>query len=289
MTVPVENGRSPRSTAAAVSLGTAVAARRDPEAVVISLHADHAIQQTDAFRQVLRVAAQAAMRGDYLLTIGIQPTGPVTGLGYIHRDQVAYSIDQTDVYEVERFVEKPDLPTAQRFVASGEYYWNAGYFVFQARHFLAALHTHMPALAAGVERIRGAWGTDEWATALAAVYEDLEPVAIDTGVFERASNVLTVPGDFGWSDVGDWAAIQQHTPPTTGTNAVSGGSAAEFLGLDTERCLIQTSGRLIATIGLEDLVIVDTDDALLICHREHTQRVREVVDRLKAANRTESI
>ncbi|MAG37249.1 MAG: mannose-1-phosphate guanyltransferase, partial [Dehalococcoidia bacterium] len=141
----------PRSTAAAVGFAVGVIAAHDPQATVISLHADHAIQQTEEFRGVLRNAALAAQRGDFLLTIGIKPAGPATGYGYIHREQRAFTVEGGDVYTVERFVEKPDEATARRFVESGEYFWNAGYFGFQVSHFLAALRTYMPALASAVE------------------------------------------------------------------------------------------------------------------------------------------
>ena len=174
-----------RNTAAAVGLATGVIAAHDPQATVVSLHADHAIQNPDAFRRVLRTALLAAQRGDYLLTIGIQPAGPATGYGYIHREQRAFSVDGAAVYAVERFVEKPDAATARRFVESGEYFWNAGYFGFQARHFLTALRSYMPALARGVEVIQGAWGTAQQDATLAGVYAELEPIAIDTGVFEQ--------------------------------------------------------------------------------------------------------
>ena len=268
-----------RNTAAAVGLATGVIAAHDPQATVVSLHADHAIQNPDAFRRVLRTALLAAQRGDYLVTIGIQPAGPATGYGYIHREQRAFSVDGAAVYAVERFVEKPDAATARRFVESGEYFWNAGYFGFQARHFLTALRTFMPALARGVETIQADWGTAQQDATLAGVYADLEPIAIDTGVFEQATNVLMVPGEFPWSDVGDWAAIQEITPATEGTNTVIG--AGRHIPVATEGCLIRTGDRLIATIGVEGLVIVDAGDALLVCHRDRTQDVREVVERLK--------
>ena len=270
-----------RNTAAAVGLATGVIAARDPQATVISLHADHAIQYPDAFRRVLRTALLAAQRGDYLVTIGIQPDGPATGYGYIHREQQAFSVDGAAVYAVERFVEKPDAATARRFVESGEYFWNAGYFGFQARHFLTVLRTYMPALARGVEAIQAAWGTAQQDATLAAVYADLEPIAIDTGVFEQATNVLMVAGEFPWSDVGDWAAIQAITPATEGSNTVIGSGAGRHITVATDGCLIRTDDRLIATIGVEDLVIVDAGDALLVCHRDRTQDVREVVERLK--------
>ncbi len=271
----------PRNTAAAVGFATGVIAAHDPQATVVSLHADHAIQRVDIFRQVLRTALLAAQRGEYLLTIGIQPASPATGYGYIHREQQAFSVEGAAVYAVERFVEKPDAATARRFVDSGEYFWNAGYFGFQACHFLTALRTYMPALARGVEIIQATWGTVQQDATLAAVYADLAPIAIDTGVFEQATNVLMVPGEFPWSDVGDWSAIQEITPVTEGTNTVIGSGAGRHVAVATEGCLIRTGDRLIATIGVEGLVIVDAGDVLLVCHRDRTQDVREVVEQLK--------
>lgn len=271
----------PRNTAAAIGYATGVIASRDAEATVISLHADHAISQPDAFHRALRTVALAAQEGNYLLTIGIQPTSPATGYGYIHRKQRVFDIEGADVYSVVGFVEKPDEATARRFVDSREHFWNAGYFGFQAQHFLAALSTHMPSLAVGVDAIRAAWGTDQEEEIVKQVYRELEPIAIDNGVFEQAANVLMVPGDFSWSDVGDWTAIQEITPATVGTNTVIGHGASRHLAMDTSRCLIHTSDRLIATIGIEDLVVVDVDDAILICHRDRTQDVRGIVDQLK--------
>ena len=274
----------PRNTAAAVAFATGVIAAHDPQATVVSLHSDHAIQRADVFRRVLRTALLAAQRGEYLLTVGIRPRGPVTGYGYIHPEQRAFNVEGATVYVVERFVEKPDAATAQRFVESGEYFWNPGYFGFQVGHFLTALRTYMPALARGVEAIQAAWGTAQQDATLAAVYADLEPIAIDTGVFEQATNVLMVPGEFPWSDVGDWAAIQEIMPATEGTNTVTGG-AGRHIAVATEGCLIHTGDRLIATIGVDDLVIVDAGDALLVCHRDRTQDVREVVEQLKREGR----
>ena len=275
----------PRNTAAAVAFATGVIAAHDPQATVVSLHSDHAIQRADVFRRVLRTALLAAQRGEYLLTVGIRPRGPVTGYGYIHPEQRAFNVEGATVYVVERFVEKPDAATAQRFVESGEYFWNPGYFGFQVGHFLTALRTYMPALARGVEAIQAAWGTAQQDATLAAVYAELEPIAIDTGVFEQATNVLMVPGEFPWSDVGDWAAIQEITPATEGTNTVIGSGAGRHVAVATKGCLIRTGDRLIATIGVEDLVIVDAGDALLVCHRDRTQDVREVVEQLKREGR----
>ena len=175
-----------RNTAAAVGLATGVIAADDPQATVVSLHADHAIQNPDAFRRVLRTALLAAQHGDYLVTIGIQPAGPATGYGYIHREQRAFSVEGAAVYAVERFVEKPDAATARRFVESGEYFWNAGYFGFQACHFLTALRTLYAGVSARCRGLsRAAWGTAQQEATLAGVYAELEPIAIDTGVFEQ--------------------------------------------------------------------------------------------------------
>jgi len=266
-----------RSTAPCVGLAALHIWRRDPEAVMASLHADHVIRDAEGFRRALLAAGQVA-EDDVLVTLGIQPTGPATGFGYIHRGEQVSTVDGLPVFQVRRFVEKPPLPKAREYVESGEYYWNSGIFIWRASTILAAMESLMPDLHGQLMQIEAALGTPREWEVLEEVWEGVQSVSIDVGVMERAREVLVLPLDVGWSDVGDWAALADILPRDEDGNAVV---RAEHVGLDTTGSLIYGSGRLIATLGLENMIVVDTGDVVLVCPRDRTQDVRRLVEKLK--------
>ncbi|MEA3460097.1 MAG: sugar phosphate nucleotidyltransferase, partial [Chloroflexota bacterium] len=255
---------------------------RDPEGVMAVLPADHFVAEGEEFRRVLLAAAQVAEEG-HLVTLGIEPDRPATGYGYVCRGEFLTRIDGYDVYEVEKFTEKPDLATAQRFLRSRRCYWNSGIFVWKVLTILGKIEKLMPAFYSQLMEIEQALGTPEEET-LERIWAQVEDETIDYGVMEHAEDVAVIPADIGWSDVGDWAALYELLSLDGEGNVIVG----EHVGLDTKGCLVH-SPRLVATIGLEDMIIVDADDVVLICPKDRAQDVRRLVDKLKEMDEEEHL
>jgi mannose-1-phosphate guanylyltransferase len=269
-------------TAPCIGLSALYLKRLDPEAVMAVLTADHHIEKADELRRALGAAAQVA-EGSCLVTLGIRPNRPATGYGYIERAEKLAQISGLDVCRVEKFTEKPDLPTAQAFVESGRYYWNSGMFIWRVSAILQEFGKLMPRFYAQLMEIDAALGTTEERAVLERVWPQVENETIDYGIMEHAEDVAVIPVDIGWSDVGDWTALSELLPTDEEGNVVVG----QHVGLDTTGCLIHGSRRLVATIGLEDMIVVDTEDALLVCPRERAQEVRDLVKKLKESGREE--
>ena len=273
--VPVENilgEPAGRGTAPCIGLAALHLHRRDPDAVMAVLSADHRVGRGDLFCDILTLGEQLAQQGK-LVTLGIQPTAPSTGYGYIQRGDRLDQLAANGVYQVKAFVEKPDEERARAYIESGSYYWNAGMFVWRADRILEELATHRPALSGALALIGAAIGTPHERPVLEAVWRDIENVAIDIAVMERTAHAAVIPADLGWSDIGDWASLADSLPRDGYGNAVVG----TYVGVDTYNSLIYGNGRVVATIGIEDLLIVDTHDVLLICPRSRAQDVKAVV------------
>ena len=272
----------PRNTAPCIAWATATVARVDPDALVAVLPSDHFIRDEPAFRAVLETALASAERGR-VTTVGIVPSRPETGYGYI---EVGDALDG-GAREVVRFVEKPDRARAEAFLAGGKHLWNAGMFIFRARDMLAMVREHLPELASGVEEIdRAARGGAE-RDVLASVFPRLPSVSIDHGVMEKARGLAVVPGDFGWNDLGSWQSTWELAEHDAAGNALPAGAVA----VDATNNLVRTMGKekLVALVGVHDLVVVDTDDAILVMPRERAQDVRLVVDALKSSGRSHAL
>jgi mannose-1-phosphate guanylyltransferase len=277
--VPRENilvEPSGRGTAPCIGLAALHLRRRDPGAVMAVLSADHRIERADEFREVLLVGEAMAQAG-HLVTLGIQPSGPSTGYGYIRRSAALASHGAHKVFGVQAFVEKPDADRARAYVESGEYFWNAGMFVWRADRVLEELALHRPSMARALDQIDAAIGRPEQQDVLEQTWPSIENVAIDVAVMEQTSHAVVIPADLGWSDVGDWAALADTLPKDGHGNAVVG----SYVGLDTRNTLIYGNGRVVATIGVEDLVIVDTHDVLLVCPRSRVQEVKAMVAKVR--------
>jgi len=266
-----------RGTGPAIGLAAALFARRDPDAIMGSFAADHHVADPIAFRQAIRAAAEAAREG-YLVTVGIQPTYPETGYGYIRCGEILFHREGLAVHAVEEFKEKPDLATAERYVASGQYQWNASMFVWRAQTLLDAMRRLLPDVYELLTEIAAAWDRPDRAETMERLWAQLPEVTIDHGIMEHADNVAVVPASFGWTDLGDWHSLAELLASDAGDNVAVG---AEHIATDTRGTLVFGDGRVIATLGVEDLVIVDTDDVLLVCHRSRAQDVRRIVDRLR--------
>ena len=266
-----------RGTAAAIGLGAIHIHRRDSEAVMIVLPSDHMVKKTRVFRKVIKSASQVAQE-DWLVTLGIMPKYPETGYGYIELEEVLTTINGFDVCSVARFVEKPDLCQAKDYLKCGKYAWNSGMFIWKVNRILEEMARHMPQLYEGLLEIERSIGTPKFDEVLAQVFTGLPNRTIDHGIMEKAAKVAVLPVDIGWNDVGSWAAFYDILPRNLANNVVIG----RHLPLDTKNSLIYSPRRMVATIGLEDIVIVDTDDVLLVCHRSRAQDVRKLVDMLKS-------
>jgi mannose-1-phosphate guanylyltransferase len=273
---------SPRESAAAIGLAAAVLARRDPNCVVGSFAADHVVQDTAMFQRVVREAVATARAG-YLVTVGITPTHPATGFGYVCSGAPLDVPGAPSARLVEEFREKPDEATARRYVDSGRYRWNAGMFVARAATLLQLYEQYQPELADGLRRIAEVWDLPSREQVLGDVWGDLPKIAIDYAIAEPAAaagRVAVVPGSFGWDDIGDFRSLSSLLPPADDGTQVLGD--AEVLSEGTTNSLVvSSSGRLIALVGLSDVVVVDTPDALLVASRARAQDVKLLVDRLR--------
>jgi mannose-1-phosphate guanylyltransferase len=285
--VPEENilvEPSPRDSCAAIALAAAVIARYDPEAIMGSFAADHLIADGARFIEVIRQAMEGARQG-LLMTLGITPTRPETGYGYV---QCGGPVADGAVLAVEEFKEKPSYDVAETYVKSGNYLWNAGMFVWRVDVFLAELSRQQPQLAAGVSRIAQAWDTPSREEVIGEVWPTLPRISVDYAVMEGAATVGrvgTVPGDFGWNDVGDFHTLGEVLAADTAGNVVVGKHTEDKHGVllrETENLVVvPNSGRLVAALGVRDLIIVDTPDAVLVCPRDRAQEVKHIVDELK--------
>jgi mannose-1-phosphate guanylyltransferase len=284
--LPVENfimEPAPRGTASVIGLAATILHRQDPDCVMASLTADHYITHVDRFQELLLAAYELACEGD-LVTLGINPSYPETGYGYIQRGELRGRYRGYQAFHVGAFKEKPALEQAQAYVTSGQYAWNSGMFVWKAARILEEIERQMPDLHAGLRQIDAALGSPEELRVLEEVWDGLESETIDYGVMEGAERVSVIPADdLGWWDVGGWGRFFELMEPDENGNLLT---APKTLAVDTTRTLIYqasevTDKRLIATLGVDGLVIVDTGDVLLVCKREQAERVRHLVDLLK--------
>jgi mannose-1-phosphate guanylyltransferase len=269
----------PRGTAPCIGLAAVALQQRDPGAIMAVFPADHRVADAAGFRQAIAAAARVA-QDEYLVTLGIAPDQPHTGYGYIQRAGSLGTAEGMAVFEVQRFTEKPDPETARRFVESGDYYWNGGIFIWQADTILARMEALMPGLWLELAGIAAAWDSDQRAARLAAAWECVPRTTIDYGIMEKASRVAVVPLDVGWDDVGNWANLSNLLEEGEDGNVIRG--SGQVLALETtDSYLYCPAGRTVAAIGLEGFVVVETEDALLICPKERAQDVRDIVQQLK--------
>jgi mannose-1-phosphate guanylyltransferase len=273
---------APKGSGPAIGLAAAIVARHDPDALMGSFAADHDVRDPAAFGRALRTALEAAESG-WLVTIGLTPSRPETGYGYVERtDEVVVETADGTAYRAASFVEKPDLARAETYVASGRFLWNASMFVWRARSLLAEMARLQPELHAGLKRIADAWGTPDQDTVLAEVWAALPTSTIDQGIMEHAARVAVVPSAMGWSDIGDWhglARLAEHDPEG---NSYHG----EVVPVaSTNSAVWSETGRLIALVGVDNLIVVDTPDGLLVADRARAQEVRRVVELLKERRR----
>lgn len=270
----------PRGTASVVGLAAAVLKKRDPEAIMAVLTADHYIGNEENFRDLLLTGGEVANEG-YLVTLGITPTYPSTGYGYIQQGDRLGSFRNRDVYNAVRFKEKPAEEQARQMLEGEDHAWNSGMFVWKVSRILDEFQHQMPELFSALEQIASAWDTPQRREVVNQIWPGIQSETIDYGIMEGAGRVAVIPAaDLDWSDVGSWDSLFEVLPPDENGNIVTGG---RHMPLDSTGSLIfvNDESRLVVTIGVSDLVVVDTGDVLLVCPKEKAQKVREVVNLLK--------
>lgn len=263
-----------RNTAPCIGMGAAHIQKKNGDALMMVLPSDHLIKNNELFVQTLRNALDAAQKGPNLATIGITPNYPETGYGYIKFESQK---KDGEAFSVERFVEKPDLEKAKEYLADGSYLWNSGMFVWKASTILSCIKEFMPDLSAGLEKIQAAVGTADYEKTLESVFPALPSESIDYGVMEKAKNVWVLPGDFGWDDVGSWLAVGRIRESDATNSTVEGNVVA----VNSSDNVIIGGKKLIACVGVKNMVVVDADDALLLCAKESCGDIKKVLAALR--------
>lgn len=282
--IPAENfivEPSRRNNAAAVGLAIAVIQKRDPNAVIALLTADHHIAKVDVFRDLLGAAHGIAEQGK-IVTLGISPTFPSTGFGYIQQGQKLGTNQGFDYCEALRFTEKPDLVRATQFVGSGKYSWNSGMFIWRADTAMSEFEQQQPEMYSLLKKLQATEDEASFKSTLENVWEDMPRVSIDYAIMEDAQNMVVIPVDIGWSDVGTWASMYDVLEQDRFGNCGKNGSEKRIV-LDTKNSLL-FSDKLTVAIGVDNIVVVETEDALMICHKDRVQNVKEIVDYLRENN-----
>lgn len=265
-----------RNTAPCIAFAAAVINQKYDDAVMLVLPSDHLIGYENIYISTLKKAIKVAREEKNLVTIGITPTYAETGYGYIN-----FGEECGDAFKVERFVEKPDKKTAKGYLASGKYLWNSGMFVWKISSVMENIKNFMPDIYEGAVKIGEAFGTPDFEDTLVREFTAFRSESIDFGIMEKAENIYTIPGSFGWDDVGSWLAVERINETDDAKNYIDG----DVIAVDSERTTICGGKRLVAAIGVEDIVIVDTDDVLLVCSKNHTQDVKKVITQLRESGR----
>ena len=272
-----------RSTAPCIGLGAVhILKKFGEDTLMIVLPSDHLIQDSDSYLDVLKRACDFAQHGSNLITIGIQPDRPDTGYGYIQYQKNDHG-DQP--YSVERFVEKPDLETAKNYLASGNFLWNSGMFIWKASTLLENINEFLPDMYAGLVRIQASIGTGEEAAVLDTVYRGFQTISIDYGIMEKAGYIWVFPGDFGWDDVGSWKAVYRLDEKDAEGNVIQG----NVMAVNTHHSLIRGHKKMIAAVGLEELIVIDTEDVLLVCNGKNTEEIKTVLEELREKGNMEHL
>ena len=284
--IPVENiiiEPVSKNTAPCIGLAAVHIAKKDPEAKMMVLPSDHLIKYNEMFLDTLRIALEVAEEDNSLVTIGITPSYPETGYGYINFTKGDLPSEMKNIYRVKKFEEKPNLEKAKDYLASGKYLWNSGMFVWKASTILNCIKSFIPELYSGLMEISETINTEKYEETLEKKFPCFPSESIDYGIMEKAENIYTIPGNFGWDDVGSWLSLERIKHTNQDGNVVDG----NVITIKTNNSIIQGKDKLVAVVGLEDIIVIDTEDAILICNKSHSQEVKDVINNLKICNRTE--
>lgn len=267
-----------KNTAPCIGFAATVINSRYDEAIMLVLPSDHLIKNNEMYIETLKKAINIASENSNLVTIGITPTYPETGYGYIHFEK---NESEQEGYIVKEFVEKPDIDKAKSYLDSGHYLWNSGMFVWKVSSIMTNIKQFMPEIYEGLLKIKNVINTPNFDSVLHQCFDKFDSVSIDYGVMEKAVNIYTIPGNFGWDDVGSWRALERINKTDENNNVING----DVIAIDTQKSVISANKKLIAVAGLNDIIVIDTDDALLICNKENTQQVKDIIQELKKNNR----
>jgi mannose-1-phosphate guanylyltransferase len=278
-----------RDTGPAHGLGALIIQHKDPDAVIITEAADRIVKPIGRYLDTLKAAAKKAYEDKVLITIGVEPRYPHTGVGHIKKGKKISVKGDIDFYKLEKFVEKPPIELAKRYTASGDYLWNTGVFVWRADAILASIKVHAPKIWENLEKILPRIGTSDQIAVIEKEYKLMPTISIDYSVAEKARNFEVIAGDFFWTDIGDWREVWANSKKDNKSNVIISGDepGGEVLNINTSDALIHSDGRMIAVIGLDNIIVVDTKDALLVCSKSHAQSVKKVVEKLKEEKRAE--
>lgn len=269
-----------KNTAPCVAIAAELLYKKDPDAVMVVLPADHHITEPDKFVEILNSAVAKAESGEHLVTIGITPSRPETGFGYIHGDtSISEEFKGNTVNSVIEFVEKPNLQKAEEYLATGEFFWNSGMFVWKASTVLNEIEAHLPDMHALVKQSSDELFTDMHLPAINDFYHGCDSVSIDYGIMEHSESVFVVPGEFGWNDVGSWTAVFELANKNSAGNAVQAINVT--FAASENNLVVSDSEKMISLVGVDNLAVVETEDAILVCDLNSAQGVKQIVDQLK--------
>ncbi|MHC1681572.1 MAG: mannose-1-phosphate guanylyltransferase [Clostridiaceae bacterium] len=266
-----------KNTAPCIGLAAIHIAKKNRDSTMIILPSDHLIQDKKEFENILKAGTEVAGRGDNLVTIGITPTYPEIGYGYIKFDTLKEQVNGCFVNKVHRFIEKPDIEKAEHYIKTGEYLWNSGMFICKVSTILICFKKYMPSLYQGLMKIEKAIGEVNEEEILIREFEKFENISIDYGIMERAEDVYIIPGNFGWDDVGSWTSLQRIQGTDEDGNTIGG----NIVSVDTKDCILQGKGKLIATVGIENLIVIDTEDATLICSKDKCHDIKKLLTEIR--------
>lgn len=276
-----------KDSAPAYGLGAAHIFKCDSDAVIVTTASDHFIHPESNYRKIMLAAAEVAYSGDHLVAIGIPPEYPHTGMGHIKIGNKFGVYGHKQVYTLEKFIEKPPLPLAKRYTSSGNYYWNASHYVWRADSYLKALKTTAPEIHDGIADILEFIGTKHYDDVLRREYSKMPKISVDYAVSEKAKNFLMLIADYSFTDIGDFNELWKNLPKDEAGNVLIGEKPENLINIDTSDALIHSNGRQIAVIDVDNIVVVDTEDALLIVSKSKAQKVKQVVEALKEKGKKE--
>ncbi len=272
-----------KNTAPCIGLAAIHILKKNKDSKMVVLPSDHLIKFNEIFIDTLKNGLEVIEKGENLVTIGITPNYPETGYGYINFKKTTCFSSLKNVYEVLKFEEKPNLEKAKEYLSSGQYLWNSGMFLWKASTILKNFKKYLPEIHDSLQRIKESIGKEEYERVLEKEFFKIPSESIDYGIMEKASDIYVIPGNFGWDDVGSWLSMERIKTTNSDGNIISG----NVISIKTKNSIVQGMDKLIATVGLENIIIIDTDDAILICNKGNTQEVKEVINNLKTCNRTE--
>ncbi|MBI1871406.1 MAG: mannose-1-phosphate guanylyltransferase [Chlamydiae bacterium] len=267
-----------KNTAPCIGLAASLLDKINPEAVMVVLPSDHVIPDQKRFLEILKDSAEVALKTEGLVTIGMKPTEPETGYGYIHFEKVFSSKGVTKFFQVRRFVEKPDQRHARAYLKDGHYLWNSGMFIWKVKTILDAFKTHLPEIDQELKRVQSSLGTPRQEKAIREMYSRVPKISIDYGIMEKAKNIFVALGDFGWDDVGSWSSLERHFKKDSGGNVVLG----DCVGVDYKNSIVISRHGITGMVGVKNLIVVQTQDAVLIIDKSRAQDVKMLVDQMKA-------